>query len=463
MAHIICITGGLVGMLNASLALVQQLRQAGHRITYASPADLREPVTALDIPYVQLDPWVIQSSDPPINRWQKWRTLKQRQQRAIDALGVQNFIQIIQELGPDLLLIDMEMHPHIMAAVVEQFSVALLCQFLSVWRRSNLPPIHTSIVPGEGWVGQRLGLEWTWWRYGWRKWQESQRERWRRVGLDRASILRCYAQQIGYSWRNRHDQWLVPYPHGLLPILCFNALELDFSHEPHPSMHYVGPMVLEARHEPMVESTTNVALAQLFENHKSSDRSLIYCACSTFVKTNQQFLHQLIKAVSVCPEWDLVLGLGGKLTPSSLPDLPPNVYAFGWVPQLQILKYADCAINTGGINSINECLYFGVPMLVYSLKRFDQDGNAARIAYHGLGIAGDITRDKAAQIRSHIRALLTEQTYKKQTEHMGQCCHRYGNRAAQVVEALLGSRELARESDRCAVDKKTAESRGWAQ
>ena len=60
MAHIVCITGGLTGILNASLALVQQLRQAGHRVTYASPADLSKPVAAQEIPYVQLERWVMQ-------------------------------------------------------------------------------------------------------------------------------------------------------------------------------------------------------------------------------------------------------------------------------------------------------------------------------------------------------------------------------------------------------------------
>ncbi|EKU98799.1 glycosyl transferase, UDP-glucuronosyltransferase [Leptolyngbya sp. PCC 7375] len=445
MAHIVCMTGGLTGILNASFALVKQLEQAGHRVTYASPAQLREPVTAQGIPYVQLDTWVIQAGEPSMGRWQKWRTLRERQQQAVDALGVQNFVQTIRELAPDLLLIDMEMHPHIMAAVTGQFSVALLCQFLSIWKRPSLPPMHTSIVPGKGLSGQRLAIEWSWWRYSWRKWWEFQRECWRRMGIDRVSILRCYARQIGYPWRNQRDQWLVPYPHASLPILCFNALELDFPHDPHPSMNYVGPMVLENRQESMVEPATEAALVQLFEKHTSDERFLIYCGCSTFVKTDQHFLQKLIEAVSTRPQWDLVLGLGGKLSPRKLSDLPLNVHAFSWVPQLQVIQHADCVINNGGINSINECLYFGVPMLVYSLKHFDQDGDAARVAYHGLGIAGDIVQDQSAKIRQYIQALLSDQSYKQQAERMGEYCHRYGHRAARVVESLLDSQRVERD------------------
>ncbi len=443
MAHIVCLTGGLTGMLNASLALVQQLQQVGHQVTYASPANVREAVTAQGVPFVQLDRWVIQSGDPPMNRWQKLRSLRQRQQRAVEALGVQNLGAALQQLAPDLVLIDIEMHPHIMTAVQQSLPVALLCTFLSIWKRPDLPPIHTDIVPGEGWRGQRWGIEWAWLRYSWRKWQEFQRERWRRMGIDRLSILRCYAHQIGYSWRDRwgYDQWLVPAPHGQLPILCCNALELDFPHEPHPLMHYVGPMVLEDRPESRVESATDTALEKLFAARKMGGRSLIYCACSTFVKANRRFLKQIVAAVSQWDQWDLVLGLGGQLDPSDLDDLPANVHAFGWVPQLEVLKHADCAINNGGINSINECIYFGVPMLVYSLQRFDQNGNAARIAYHGLGIAGDGMNDDDEKIREYLHALLTDSSYQMNVHQMRDRFHHYSREksAAQTVATLLSA------------------------
>ncbi|NEQ52628.1 MAG: hypothetical protein F6K11_21230 [Leptolyngbya sp. SIO3F4] len=446
MAHIVCVTGGLTGMLNASLALVNQLQQAGHRVTYASPAKLSEPVIAQGIPYVQLDFCVIQSGDPPMGRWQKFRTLKSRQERAVNVLGVKDFAKTIQSLEPDLLLIDMEMRPHIMAAVMGDLPVILLCTFLSIWQRSNLPPIHTKIIPGKGWAGSRWGIAGHWWYHCLSKWLGFQRERWRRMGIDWISILRCYAQQIGYPWENpwRWDQWLLPYPQGQLPILCFNALELDFPHEPHPLMHYVGPMVLESRQEPRVELTTEAALEDIFDKCRTSKRLLIYCSCSTFVKSDRQFIQRLIAAVSACSDWDLILGLGGQLKAEELPNLPANVHAFDWVPQLKVLQQADCAINNGGINGINECLYFGVPMLVYSLHQFDQDGNAARVAYHGLGIAGDIIHDSPEQIRDQLKVLLRDQQYQIQVNRMRECYQRYSheNRAAQGVESLLDMQSI---------------------
>lgn len=447
MAHIVCITGGLTGIFNASMALVEQLIAAGHEVTYASPADWRAAVEAQGVAYVQLDSWVIQPSERPMSRWQKLRQMRSRQQKAVEGLGVNNFAQRMRSLSPDLLLIDMEMHPHIMAAVEAEFAVGLLCQFLSVWHRPNLPPINSNIVPGKGWRGSRWGIELNWLQHGWRKWQEAQRESWRRVGCDRISVLRCYARQIGYGYRPLRwrgagwRQWLVPYPHAALSVLCMNASELDFPHEPHPTIHYVGAMVQPQRPQLQVSKQTQRQVMDFLAQRSSNNRSLIYCSCSTFVKGNAHFLREVIAAIATQPQWELVLGLGGQLSPQALGGLPPRVHAFDWVPQMLLLQHADCAIHNGGINSLNECLYHGVPMLIYSLKRYDQDGNAARATYHGLGIAGDIERDDAKQIGTHLQQLLSDQGYRQRAEAMSDRIHAYAQdqRAAKAVASLLSA------------------------
>lgn len=493
MAHIVCITGGLTGMRNASLALVQQLVAAGHRVTYASPADLRDAVTAQGIPYVQLDKWVMQSGDPSgMSRWAKLRSLRERQQRAVKALGVQTFVPKMRELAPDLLLIDIEMHPHIMAAVMAQLPVALLCPFLSIWKRPGLPPIHTELLPEEGWRGQRLGLTWSWLRYGWAKWQESQLERWRRMGLDWNSVLHHHARQIGYPLKSRIglQQWLVPYPDRDFPILCLNALELDFPHDPHPSMHYTGPMVFDSSHSSPIEAATEQALDTILEQRQLSGRSLIYCGCSSLAKIDQTFLQNILTAAANTPQWDWIIGLGGQITPEELAQkhqhseqmrypndpthpstqalragsaktpshpsptdrlrqhtlalrLPPNLHAFTWAPQPRILQQANCAIISSGINSINECIDANTPMLVYSLQCADQNGNAARIRYHQLGIVSDRQNTDATQIVNHVQTLLTDSSYRQNVAKMRDRFHHYveENCAVRIVESLLDSRQ----------------------
>ena len=451
MAHIVCVTSGLASMFNASMALAKQLEQAGHRITYASPGNLRQRVAAYDVAYVQLGPWAEIRPGDDCSWWQKLRTVQSRREVAVAALGVRDFGETMRSLNPDLLLIHNEMHPHIMAAVAAQLPVALLCTFLSIWKRPNLPPAHTSIVPGVGWRGQWYGIQWAWLRYSWQKWKAYQRDRLRQAGTDRISVLRCYAREIGYPVNNPFGHtpfglthWFVPYLHGPLPILCLNALEMDFPHRPHPAMRYVGPMIHPGRPEPQVEKSTYEALDTLFQQQADAraagrGRSLIYCGCSTYANGDRLRLKKIVEAVSEQSEWDLVLGLGGKLKPEQLGPLPANVYAFDWAPQLHILPQADCAIVDAGSSAIRECVDAGVPMLLYSRGHDDQNGNQARAAYYGLGIAGDRQQDSVTEIRRHIRALLTDDTYRKGIHEMRDRCQRYRreNVAVKTVETLL--------------------------
>lgn len=445
MAHIVCITGGLAGIFNASLALVEQLLAVGHRVTYASPAgspaDTSEVLAAQGVPFVQLDSWVIQSGDPPMGRWAKFREVRSRQERAVRALGTENFVETIRALAPDLVLIDIEMHPHIMAAVMGGLPVGLLCPSISIWKRSGLPPISSKTVPGETWWSRWLGLELSWAGYAFGEWLSSQRERWRRMGLDRISVVRCYGESINYPFRENFGspQWLVPYPHGDLPILCLNALELDFPHDPHSSMQYLGPMISKSRLTVRMDTERERALAELFNRRKREKRTLVYCGCSSYRQGNKDFLRRVIAAVALEPDWDLVIGLGGRFLPDELGSLPENVYAFWWIPQLRVLAEADCAIVNSGPHSITECVHFGVPMLVYSLAHACQNGNAARVKYHGLGIVGDLEKDGPAEIRVSIRLLLNESRYRERVNAMRLRCQRYTdeNIAAASVEALL--------------------------
>lgn len=442
MSHIVCITGGRASLFQASLALVQQLEQAGHRVTSASPHDWSNALAAYDAPFCQLDSWAERPRNlSPGSFWQKLRTVPERRQQAIASLGVQNFVPTLRSLQPDLVLIDIEMYPHIMAAIAaEEFTVALLCPFLNLWQQPCLPPLSSSMVPGNGWRGSRLGIALAWLRLELGRWRYAQTERIQQVGVDLWSVLRVYARQIGYP--------IGPYfgftrmfacDQATLPILCLNAVELDFPHQPHPLMHYIGPMVREDRRAPQVTPEIQATLEQICDRTQSSNRVLIYYGCSSLARGNKHHLQTVIEAVAQKPQWELIMGLGGRLDPQELDPFPANVHAFPWAPQLQVLQRANCAIITAGINAINECIYFGVPMLVYSLGCVDQNGNSVRVKHHGLGIMGSFQNETAQQIRQSLEALLTEPSYQSRVNQMRDLFHQYrrDHRTVQIVTSLL--------------------------
>lgn len=75
----------------------------------------------------------------------------------------------------------------------------------------------------------------------------------------------------------------------------------------------------------------------------------------------------------------------GKIDPKTLGPIPSNIFACSFVPQLDVLQQADLFITHCGMNSVNEAMSFGVPMLALPIIN-DQIGNANRIVELGIGL-----------------------------------------------------------------------------
>jgi len=118
-----------------------------------------------------------------------------------------------------------------------------------------------------------------------------------------------------------------------------------------------------------------------------------------------------------------------------LGELPNNVHVFGWIPQLKVLANADLSINHGGIHTINECVHFEVPMLVYSGKRSDQNGCAARVHYHQVGIMADKDKDESSHIRANIKEVLNQPIYRQNIKSLAQAIQGY--QREQVLEKAI--------------------------
>jgi MGT family glycosyltransferase len=197
-------------------------------------------------------------------------------------------------------------------------------------------------------------------------------------------------------------------------------------------------------------TAADAALDALFARRSESQgrRALIYCAFGAFYSGDDSaFIRHVINAIAEKSDWDLILSTGGRLDTQALGTLPENVHVFAWVSQVRALKYADCALVHAGISTLNECIYVGVPMLVYPFKNTtDQMGNAARITYHGLGIVGDRDADDADTIRAHIHHLLEDQTYRRRLNTMREHFERYvrEEHGVRVVESLLAESSRGR-------------------
>jgi len=445
MASILIVTRGLPSVLYQSVELARRLAAAGHRITFAGDSDARALVEHHELAFHGLEPGRYEqfleedAARPPLGRL---LDIGRRRERARESLAVGAFARLVRDERPDLILINGEMHEHIIAASAAGARVALLNSFVSIWRQPGVPPPHTLARAGIGWSGTRAGTALLWLALRLRKQCTRWSERVRRIGCDRVSLYRDLARTVGFAFERDTDdrQWLKPFTYRHMPVLSLHAQEFEFGHSPPAHVRFVGPMVLESRIDQPQSATDRDRLeAILARRHTSTDGRLIYAGFGSVFSTDLAFLRRLLGIVEARPGWELIVSLSHRVAPTALGPLPARVHTFPWVPQVQVLQHADVAVTHGGISTVDECVASGVPTLVYCGWQTDMAGTTARVVQHGIGLAGDRQRDTTTDIRGHVDRLLTEPGFRERVGHLQGLYAAYAdNRVAErTVDALL--------------------------
>jgi zeaxanthin glucosyltransferase len=104
--------------------------------------------------------------------------------------------------------------------------------------------------------------------------------------------------------------------------------------------------------------------------------------------------------------WHFILSLNRNFDAALGGPAPENVTVAPWLPQLEVLRRASAAVTHGGLGTIKECIFTGVPMVVLPLGR-DQPANAARVQHHRLGLHLAPDKVTAAEIVEALRRVLS--------------------------------------------------------
>ncbi|NLL76432.1 MAG: hypothetical protein GX235_04185 [Clostridiales bacterium] len=140
------------------------------------------------------------------------------------------------------------------------------------------------------------------------------------------------------------------------------------------------------------------------------DRKLIYISLGSL---NTDFVDFYKTCISAFRNTDyyVCMSIGKKCDATQLGEIPPNFLVKSFLPQLEILKRADVFITHAGFNSVNEALYFGVPML--ALPRVnDQHMVAKRLVSMQLGITESIKELSPEELRNKTEALIMDRNIK---------------------------------------------------
>lgn len=195
--------------------------------------------------------------------------------------------------------------------------------------------------------------------------------------------------------------------------------------------HFIGPC-LGARED------GEPAFWQAVERAASvggSKRPLLYVALGTLFNHRPAFWATCLKAFSDYPG-PVVMAVGPHTAPEELPAVPPHVVVRPRVPQVAVLARAGVFVSHGGMNSVQEALVHGVPLLLYPLTA-DQPAVADRVVELGAGrrIGPDPTPE---DLREGVEELVNEARYRAAAERIGASLRAAGGceRGAELVLAF---------------------------
>ncbi len=173
-----------------------------------------------------------------------------------------------------------------------------------------------------------------------------------------------------------------------------------------------------------------------FPWHRLTGAPLVYVSLGTTFHNAPSFYRHCFQAFAAMP-WQVVLSAGGvslEAFRESAGEAPSNFLVAPYVPQLALLERASVFVTHGGMNSVQEGLYFGVPMVAVP-QRGDQFLSSARIEELGAGLALLPQRATPEALREAAARLLGESGFRHNAAALGESLRRAGGcaRAATLI------------------------------
>ncbi|MFD3270514.1 macrolide family glycosyltransferase [Paenibacillus dendritiformis] len=167
------------------------------------------------------------------------------------------------------------------------------------------------------------------------------------------------------------------------------------------------------------------------QNNKK-DRKIIYVSLGTILNQNQDFYQNLIQAFADT-DYDVVMSVGEKTEISSLGNIPGNFTVKNFVDQISVLQTADVFITHCGMNSANESLYFGVPMVLFP-QHSEQRVVADRVAELGAGLK--LKGKKLKYLATAVSEVLANRTYQENAQKLSETFQNAGG-AVEAANVIL--------------------------
>jgi len=187
---------------------------------------------------------------------------------------------------------------------------------------------------------------------------------------------------------------------------------------------FIGPSIGGRLHE------SDIPFDQMKEK-------IVYISLGTVSTNSLDFFKTCIKAFKDT-NVSIIMSIGKQITIEDLGTIPNNFNVYPFVPQVAVLEHTDLFITHCGMNSANEAMYYGIPVIGVP-QRGDQPIVANRMRELGLGEVIDKKHVTAASLRTMTGKILNDSTYQSNMAKLRQEMKSAGgySKAADEIERYM--------------------------
>jgi len=138
---------------------------------------------------------------------------------------------------------------------------------------------------------------------------------------------------------------------------------------------------------------------------------------------------------------DVVMSVGNKTDIKALGEIPSNFKVENSVEQIKVLQNTDVFITHCGMNSVNEALYYKVPMVLFP-QHSEQGMVANRVQELGAGVM--LKKSSSKSIKETVFKVIKDENYRKHAEKISESFKASGGstKAANRIIEIIKSRKL---------------------
>lgn len=445
-----------VGHTYSSLKLARILKERGHRVVYIGIENYCAPAIQQGFDFVNHNPMLVPSIE--LLKMQKKRSVLFENLNNVfsDSVikearqNIESFKSIVKNIAPDVVLVDEEHTAKFFFYKLLHIPAISVQTMHDKNQAVNIPPFTAYFCPKPNSLASAfiVSFLWTKKKIGIRSLILFRSFKY--LGQDALSILKRLIKENGVNFSD-----LVSYNSSFKfcvrnnPLIILSAVDFDFPRQDQTDVFRIGPLKDIADSNGSASQRYEVLKSKIATWKENGNCSVIFCSLGTVTFGHMKRLDRFFKKMKcvaiINPDLQFILSVSEFFDIEHLHPVPENLTVFSSLPQSDLLQYCDIMINHGGMNSITECVFNEVPMIVYPLSPdWDQPGNSARVVYHRLGLRGKINDDSPKTISKKIHLILgNRQIYLDNIRQMKKKFEQRNNstEVIDIIESIIEGNE----------------------